>query len=273
MSTKKKDTRPLPEAPQYVLSKCGRLYGPLGQLRPNVPRGCRPRLARYSVVVKGSARHILIRDMMIRVWDIDMIPNADWVEKLRAEVSDAKQDRQACARKRKAARQRAKTNATPPQAEEWRCLPEEPRYELSNMGRMRGPMGLLMPSIKSHGRPSSALYMYSEQRTGKNRGLMIRLAMGKIWDVDFNPTTEWVEKIRAEVSAARAKAAPVKLVEPKPKPKKEAAPDARRCAGCGRVLTAGYWRRCPDCWVKVKGGIDMPLDEYGVLAACGGRRS
>ena len=272
MSTKK-DTRPLPEAPNYVLSKEGRLFGPFGQLRPHVPRGCRPRLARYSVVIGGAVKQIMVRDMMIRVWDIDMIPNADWVEKLRAEVSDAKQDRQACARKREAARQRAKTNAMPPQPEEWRCLPEEPRYELSNQGRLRGPLGLLMPSIKAHGRPSSALYMYSEQRTGENRGLMIRLAMGKIWDIDFNPTVEWVEKIRAEVEAAKVKPEPIKIVKPKPAAKKEADPSARRCADCGRVLTAGYWRRCPDCWCKIKGGFDMPLDEYGVPAACGGRRS
>lgn len=275
MSTKP-ITRPLPENHEYQLSEDGRLFGPLGQLRPNVPRGCRPRTARYSVIVDGRPRHIVVRDMMRRVWGVDFVPGQQWVDDLRSEVDRAKQLRSACTRKRDAARQRAKTGGgtpTPlPAVEEWRALPDEPRYELSSHGRLRGPHGLIMPAIKAHGRPSSALCMVSDGRTGKNRGVMIRRAMGKIWDMDFVPTVEWVELRRAEVSASKVKALPVKVVKPKPERKKvEDDPSVRRCADCGKGLTAGYWRRCPECWARVRGGFDMPLEEYATCSSNGRR--
>jgi len=273
----KPNTRPLPENKDYHLSAEGRLFGPLGQLRPEVPRGCRPRTARYTVLVGGKPRHIVVRHMMRRVWDLDFVPGQAWVDDMRSEVDMAKQLRSACTRKREAARQRAKTGATAPTplpaVEEWRVLPDEPRYELSNHGRLRGPLGLIMPAIKAHGRPSSALYMVSDQRLGKNRGVMIRRAMGKIWDMDFVPTVAWVEKRRAEVSAAKIKAAPaLKVVKPKPARKKaEDDPSVRRCKDCGKILTAGYWYRCSDCWVSVRRGIDMPLEEYSTCSSNGRR--
>jgi hypothetical protein len=270
----KRNTRPLPQNPEYQLADNGRLYGPFGLLRPHVPAKSRPRAARYSVMVRGASRIYMVRELMLTVWDVDWVPTQVWIDAVREEVAQAKQDRSYSTIKREKARAAARAKREEqdlPEVEEWRVLPEEPRYELSNHGRMRGPLGQLMPAIKAHGRPSSALYMYSEQRTGKNRGLMIRLAMGKVWDVDFNPTALWVEKTRAEASASRAPA-PVKLVKPKPAQKKEADPAARRCVDCGKVLTSGYWRRCPDCWVKVKNGFDMPLEEYGTCASGGRHR-
>ena len=271
--TKNPNTRPLPDAPEYQLAEDGRLYGPCGLLRPHVPATSRPRTARYSVMIRGASRIKLVRDLMLQVWDVDWLPTQAWLDAVREEVAQAKQDRSYSAIKRAKARAaaRAKREALP-EAEEWRPLPEEPRYELSSHGRLRGPMGLITPGIKPHGRPSSALYLISEQRTGKSRGVMIKLAMGRIWDVAFEPTKEWVDKIRAEVAASKPKLA-LKVVKPKAaKPKKETDPDTRYCADCKRPLAAGYWRRCPDCWAKVRGGFDMPLEEYGTCASGGRRR-
>jgi hypothetical protein len=273
--TKNPNTRPLPDAPEYQLADDGRLYGPCGLLRPHVPATSRPRAARYSVMIRGAARTKLVRELMLQVWGVDWVPTQAWLDAVREEVAQEKQDRSYGAIKREKARAaaRAKREARQlPEVEEWRCLPEEPRYELSNHGRLRGPMGLITPGIKPHGRPSSALYLVSEQRTGKSKGVMIRLAMGRIWDVDFEPTVEWVEQIRAEVAAAKTRPK-LKVVKPKAaKPKKSEDPEARRCVDCNVVLTAGYWRRCPDCWAKVRGGFDMPLEEYGTAASNGRRR-
>lgn len=274
--TKKPNTRPLPE---YQLAEDGRLYGPCGLLRPHVPATSRPRTARYSVMIRGASRIYQVRELMRRVWNVDWLPTQAWIDAVRDEVVRAKQDRRYSDIKREKARIAARSRRQAmalPAVEEWRSLPEEPRYELSNHGRLRGPLGLIMPGIKAHGRPSSAIYMVSDQRTGKNRGVMIRLAMGRVWDVDFEPTVEWVEQIRAEVLAAKAATRPkptLKVVEPKAsRPKKSEDPDAKRCADCGRVMPAGYWRRCPDCWVKVRRGLDMPLEEYGTCASNGRRR-
>lgn len=277
--TKNPITRPLPDAPEYQLADDGRLYGPCGLLRPHVPATSRPRAARYSVMIRGAARIKLVRELMLQVWGVDWVPTQAWLDAVREEVAQEKQDRSYGAIKREKARAaaRAKREARQlPEVEEWRCLPEEPRYELSNHGRLRGPMGLITPGIKPHGRPSSALYLVSEQRTGKSRGVMIRLAMGRIWDVDFEPTVEWVNQIRAEVAAARAAAKPtpaLKIVKPRAqKPKKSDDPEAKRCADCGQVMPTGYWRRCPECWAKVRRGLDMPLEEYGTAASNGRRR-
>lgn len=275
----KPNTRPLPQNPEYQLADDGRLYGPCGQLRPHVPARSRALAARYSVMVQGASRIYMVQELMLKVWDVDWMPTQVWIDAVREEVAKARQDRSYSAIKREKARAaaKAKREAQPasqplPAVEEWRVLPDEPRYELSNHGRLRGPLGLIMPAIKAHGRPSSALYMVSDQRLGKNRGVMIHRAMGKIWDMDFVPTVEWVEKRRAEVSAAKIKAAPaLKAVKPKPERKAVEDTSARHCKDCGKVLTAGYWYRCSDCWVAVRRGIDMPLEEYSTCSSNGRR--
>jgi len=274
----KRNARPLPQSSEYLLASDGRLYGPCGQLRPHVSHTSRPRAARYSIMVNGASRIYMVRELMLKVWGVDWVPTQAWIDDVREEVAKAKQDRSYSAIKREkaraAARAKRETQTQPlPDVEEWHTLPEEPRYELSNHGRLRGPMGQIMPAIKAHGRPTSAIYMVSDQRTGKNKGVMIKLAMGKVWDVTFEPTKEWVEKIRDEVSAAKIAAKPaLKIVKHRPeRAKKEDHPEARRCADCGKILPAGYWRRCPSCWDKVRRGIDMPLEEYGTCASNGRR--
>jgi hypothetical protein len=227
-------------------------------------------------MIRGASRIKLVRELMLQVWGIDWLPTQAWLDAVREEVAQAKQDRSYSSIKRQKARAaaRAKRQALP-DVEEWRVLPEETRYELSNHGRLRGPMGLISPSIKPHGRPSSALYMVSDQRLEKNRGVMIRRAMGRIWDVDFEPTAEWVEQLRAEVAAAKLKAKEqpkLKVVRPPAEKKKVEGLDAKHCADCGKVMPSGYWRRCPSCWDKVRRGLDMPLEEYGTCASGGRRR-
>jgi hypothetical protein len=273
----KLNTRPLPQNPEYQLAECGRLFGPCGQVRPNVQRNCRPRSARYCFMAGGKACYAQIRDLMVKVWDLDFVPSQAWVEAARSEVEVSKQDRNTNANRRKKARARAAAQRAviavipaPPAVEEWLCVPEEPRYELSNMGRMRGPLGLLSPYIKPNNRAKSALYMI-KGREGKTKGVMICATMMRLWDIEFVPDQTWVDTIRAEALTLRRKRQPeFKLVSIERR--KVAPPEQRRCKDCGGVLSAGYWLRCPDCWCKVRRGLDMPLEEYGTCAS-GGRRS
>jgi hypothetical protein len=152
-----------------------------------------------------------------------------------------------------------------PEIEEWRTVPEEPLYQLSNKGRLRGPFGLKLPYLKQGGGPGSALYAL-KSITGNTTALMIRKAMGRIWDIDLVTDREWVERVRAAV-AAEGNAKPdarLRLVDrPKKASSEEARGPARFCADCGKRLAAGYWRRCPECWAAVRKGLDVPLEEYG----------
>lgn len=264
----KRELRPLPEAPKHHLDESGRLFGPYGQVRPFVPKKCRVKTARYSVLIGDQWRHVRVSDMMRRVWGVDFLPTEEWVTKVRAEVSDAKQAEQDAARRRAKAATRARAEAAKAAsgAEQWRPIPEDGRYELSNRGRMRGPFGLLMPMIKGHGRPTSASYAIQDPRQGRTKAVMIMVAMRRVWDMAINPDAAWVERIRAEVSAEKVKAGPAA------KPRKNEAlvlaraKGKRLCCDCGKPLPEGYWRRHPECWAKLRNGFDLPLDEYGALA-------
>jgi hypothetical protein len=95
---------------------------------------------------------------------------------------------------------------------------------------------------------------------------MIRKAMGRIWDIELVPDREWVERVRAEVTAEDPANKPdvaLRLVDrPKTAPREDdhGPPDS---AGLREAADGRYWRRCPECWTAVRKGLDMPLEEYG----------
>jgi lipopolysaccharide biosynthesis regulator YciM len=87
----------------------------------------------------------------------------------------------------------------------------------------------------------------------KCRALMIQSAMRKIWGVDFEPTVEWVERIRAEViemrEARKAEADETRRIERQTVTTPQ---EPRFCKDCGEPLSDGYWWRCPSCWEKIR---------------------
>lgn len=262
--------RPVPQSSKYELSDTGRLRGPFGLCKPQLPIRCKPAKARYFLTENKT---FTVRSAMAAVWGEDFEPTLEWLNEVWEEVAAAKAERRegrrdaakAAARQTRALGQAAE--AVPAsEVEEWRRVPQEPLYELSNKGRLRGPFGLKLPYLKHGAGPGSALYAL-KSITGKTTALMIRKAMGRIWDIELEPDREWVERIRAEIFAAAGANKPeatLRLVE---RPKKETSEEipgpSRFCADCGKRLTAGYWRRCPECWTAVRKGLDMPLEEYG----------
>lgn len=210
---------------------------------------------------------------MSTVWGADFEPTLEWLNQVWEEVAAAKAERRegrrdaAKAASRQTRFQAQAAEAVPAsEVEEWRRVPQEPIYELSNKGRLRGPFGLKLPYLKHGSGPGSALYAL-KTITGKTTAMMIRTAMRRIWDIDLEPDRAWVERIRGEVTAAARANKPevtLRLVDQPKKVTNDDAPNpARFCADCGKRLTAGYWRRCPECWTAVRKGLDMPLEEYG----------
>lgn len=263
--------RPLPQSAKYELSDTGRLRGPRGMLcKPQIARRGLPAKARYYLTGNMT---ITIRLAMAQVWGVNFEPTREWAAEVWAEIAAAKaeqKDGRRAAAKAGSREARAKAQAAEampaPEVEEWRTVPEEPLYELSNKGRLRGPFGLKLPYLKQGAGPGSALYAL-KSITGKTTALMIRKAMGRIWDIELAPDREWIERVRAEVAAeghATKPEAALRLVDrPEKAPSEEDRGPARFCADCGKRLTAGYWRRCPECWTAVRKGLDMPLEEYG----------
>ncbi|MDO9584770.1 MAG: hypothetical protein Q7J24_16945 [Desulfomicrobium sp.] len=83
----------------------------------------------------------------------------------------------------------------------WRKVPENPEYELSKTGRLRGPDGAsCMPDVSN--RPVAAARYAVPVGRGRRVYLLVRDGMAKIWKVKFEPTVAWVREVRAEVMAA-----------------------------------------------------------------------
>jgi len=176
----------------------------------------------------------------------------------------------------------------------WRHLPYDDRYELSDTGRMRGPYGLLKPLVQRKGKPSAARYKLSMVDAGY---VNVSRAMEYVWGIVFEPTWAWFHEICAEIAAskasrkaehrskARLESREWRAESGTSRPLRESTGGAgrsstpvlcivqdqvgvqkqpkRHCADCGRMLSGGYWRRCKACWWIVRKGFDMPLEEYG----------
>ena len=206
--------RNVPENPEYQLSKTGKLRGPGGALcMPDVSN--RPvAAARYAVPIGRDRRvYLLVRDGMAKIWKIKFEPTANWVREVRAEVMAGMEARRAAKRAAKASanalrkssgRSQCKTGlasvdlAAP---EEWKPLPDNPRYLFSNQGRLRSESGLMSPNINGSSAATSKYQLWNP-RTRKQASLTIRLAMAEVWGIAFVPTSDWVMRVRQEIMAA-----------------------------------------------------------------------
>lgn len=259
--------RIVPWNPKYKLSDTGRMMGPMGLCKPWIGSGL-PRAAKYTLSGTGA---ITVQRAMLKVWDISLEPTREWLVAVCADVRADKEERRAAARRaEKERRQAGAPKPTPvavPSVEEWRALPQDARYELSNHGRLRGPKGLRKPCVPGGKNPYSALYPVRLKNENRITALIIRAAMLQVWGVELVPTGELIARFRAEAEAEKKlKCRPkLRLVEPK---KKDTAANrnVRHCADCGRALSPGYWRRCPECCTAVRKGLDMPLEEYGTAS-------
>lgn len=152
----------------------------------------------------------------------------------------------------------------------WKVLPENPEYELSIDGRLRGPRGMRMPYVQSNKTALSAMYMIRFPAEGRCKAVVIRTTMLKVWGIEFEPTMAWVETVRAEVMAEKSNARSAAKLKRAPRPERASwrskQSTGKRCADCGQPMPAGYWRRCPECWAAVRKGLDMPLEEYGTAS-------
>ena len=126
--------------------------------------------------------------------------------------------------------------------EDWRVVPFDIRYEISNRGRMRRieTGKLLTPSIK---RGPFAFYTI-KRHDGKSQFFNIKNAMFETWGVDFNPNREWCANVRKEALEAR----PARKRQYERKPQTSHKQTGRRCKDCGQPLGARYWYRCERCW-------------------------
>jgi len=84
--------------------------------------------------------------------------------------------------------------------ESWRKVPENPEYELSRSGKLRGPGGALcMPDVSN--RPVAAARYAVPVGPDRRLYLLVRDGMKKIWGIAFEPTVDWVREVRAEAMA------------------------------------------------------------------------
>lgn len=270
MTRSKPKIKQVPGAPKYKLTEDGRLYGPMGQCCPQIQANCRPRSARYSVMIDGKSTHRSIHELMGLVWSVNFMPDQAWVDTVRAEALG--DDGLAAEALRKEKRKElAQLTASAPKRhkggpEEWKEIPGCPRYKLSSLGRMKGPKGIASPVTrpgKSHG---AATYT-AKRPDGKSATISIHATMRRVWGIHFIPTEEWIEDRRAE-----ARGVTVEAVRYVPEPK--IVKIVRHCADCGGVLSDGYWRRCPACWDRVRSGASECDDPNGEYATCSsnGRR-
>ena len=81
----KEETRPLPGNPAYHLSKSGRLYGPISQIRPEYDKRYSTQNAKYKICIGITRKRLDISTIMHRVWGIEFATTPQWVEEIRAE--------------------------------------------------------------------------------------------------------------------------------------------------------------------------------------------
>jgi hypothetical protein len=127
---------------KYELSDTGRLRGPWGLLcKPQIMAKNLPANARYFLTDNIT---ITVRMAMNQVWGLDFVPTAEWIQEVWAEVATAraerKEGRRAAAKTAsRQTRAKAQTAEEVPasEVEEWRAVPEEPLYQLSNKAAAR----------------------------------------------------------------------------------------------------------------------------------------
>ncbi len=203
--------RKVPENPEYELSNQGRLRGPMGKL-------CMPDIsnrsiaaARYALPIGRDRRVYLgISEVMKRIWGMKFVPTAQWVATVRSEVTRALERRRS-ERRASRARVSAERRATAVQAEDqevhgqdepvgeelWRVVPDHPRYEISNRGRMRGTCGILSPVVNGSSALSAKYQLWIPAPARRSVSLSIRQTMLRVWDIRFAPTMAWIESVKS----------------------------------------------------------------------------
>lgn len=84
----------------------------------------------------------------------------------------------------------------------WRAVPDNPRYQLSNRGRMRGYMGLLLkPQLNGASALSARYQLWSSAPFKRSMSFSIRQGMLVVWGIRFEPTAQWVKEVQAQVLA------------------------------------------------------------------------
>jgi hypothetical protein len=166
---------------------------------------------------------------MRRVWKVKFVPTVAWVREVRAAAMDAFEERRAAKRAAKAAANADRRRSKQPEkcaatraaeaaprpkeptqlarvdaggVEMWKQLPDNPRYELSNQGRLRSPSGLLSPNVNGSS-AATAKYQLWDSETRGQTSLTIRLGMAQVWGIAFTPTVAWILQVRKEAREAR----------------------------------------------------------------------
>lgn len=75
----KEETRPLLFKPNYHISETGRLFGPNGQLAPEIARHCRARSCRYAFNIGGEKKRFTVQELMRMTWGVEFSPTVEWV--------------------------------------------------------------------------------------------------------------------------------------------------------------------------------------------------
>ena len=105
----KEETRPLLFKPNYHISETGRLFGPNGQLAPEIARHCRARSCRYAFNIGGEKKRYTVQDLVRMTWGIEFSPTVEWVATVVTEWRKSRDKRdKARANKKKAKLQRPK---------------------------------------------------------------------------------------------------------------------------------------------------------------------
>lgn len=148
--------------------------------------------------------------------------------------------------------------------EPWRKVPENPKYELSRSGRLRGPGGALyMPDVSN--RPVAAARYAVPVGSGRLY-LLVRDGMKKIWGCAFEPTVDWVREVRAEAMAGMEARRAAKRAA------KASASALRKSAGRPKCKTglASVDLSAPEEWVTLLDHPRYSLSNQGRLRSdCG----
>jgi len=149
-------------------------------------------------------------------------------------------------------------------SEPWRKVPENPEYEMSKSGRLRGPGGALcMPDVSN--RPVAAAHYAVPVGSGRLY-LLVRDGMKKIWGCAFEPTVDWVREVRAEAMAGMEARRAAKRAA------KASANALRKSAGRTKCKTslASVDLSAPEEWVTLLDHPRYSLSNQGRLRSdCG----